>query len=232
MKNRILVVEDDKDIREAVCLLLMKNGYETIEAKDGNTALIKINTTPDLVILDIMMPDISGITVCTKIREKSTVPILFLTARSGTMSKTEGLLAGGDDYLVKPFDNQELLARVTALLRRFKVYQGYNEIGDSERILVAGELRVCEQYNEVFKGSKNIKLPDIEYRMLKLFMKRRNKILSAQNIYESIWDEPYFYDSNNIVMVHIRKLRVKIEDDPQKPTYILTEWGRGYRFGK
>jgi two-component system OmpR family response regulator len=232
LKNRILVVEDNKDIREAICVLLNKEGYESIGAKDGKTALAQNGNTIDLVILDIMMPGISGIEVCRKIREISNIPILFLTAKSGTMDKTEGLLAGGDDYLVKPFDNQELLARIVALLRRYYLYQGNKEERDKESFLIAGELMVSEQYNEVFRDKQKIELPDIEYRMLKLFMKHRSKILSAQNIFESVWDEPYFYDSNNKVMVHIRKLRMKIEDDPQKPVYILTEWGRGYRFGK
>lgn len=153
----------------------------------------------------------------------------FLTAKSGTLDKTEGLLAGGDDYLTKPFSVQELLARVIALLRRYTIYQDKKDYG--ETFLIGGRLKVSEQFNDVWKGSQKIELSDLEYGLLKLLMTRRNKIFSAQNIYESIWKEPYFYSSNNTVVVHIRKLRLKIEDDPAKPAYILTEWGRGYRFG-
>lgn len=232
MKNRILIIEDNKDIRNALCIFLTREGYEPIEAPDGRTGLNSISMLPDLIILDVMLPDISGIEVCKEMRKVSNVPILFLTAKSGIDHITDGLLAGGDDYLVKPFDNHELSARITALLRRYKLYRGKKNSEEEMRVLIAERLRVNQDYNEAYKDDVRIDLTDIEYRMLKLFMKRRNMILSAQLLFESIWEQPYFYDSNNTVMVHIRKLRVKIEDNPKEPKYILTEWGRGYRFGK
>ncbi|MGY4715364.1 two-component response regulator YrkP [Bacillus amyloliquefaciens] len=229
MTHRILVVEDDHDIGDLLEESLMRAGYEVLRAKDGQRALQLVNDSLDLVILDIMMPGISGIETCQHIRETSNVPILFLTARSSTLDKTEGLLAGGDDYMTKPFSEEELHARVIAQLRRYTIYQEKKE--QEETFLIGGKLRVSEEFNEVWKEEQQIKLSDLEYRILKLLMSKRNKIFSAQNIYESVWGQPYFYCSNNTVMVHIRKLRSKIEDDPARPVYIKTEWGRGYRFG-
>ncbi|OLQ51747.1 DNA-binding response regulator [Bacillus licheniformis] len=229
MTHRILVVEDDEDIGDLLEESLTRAGYEVLRAKDGKRALQLVNDTLDLVILDIMMPGISGIETCQNIRKSSNVPILFLTARSSTLDKTEGLLAGGDDYMTKPFSEEELHARVIAQLRRYTIYQEKKE--QEETFLIGGKLRVSEEFNEVWKEEKQIKLSDLEYRILKLLMSKRNKIFSAQNIYESVWGQPYFYCSNNTVMVHIRKLRSKIEDDPARPVYIKTEWGRGYRFG-
>ncbi|MCP1427226.1 DNA-binding response OmpR family regulator [Paenibacillus xylanexedens] len=229
MTSRILVVEDDQEIRDLLRMSLVREGYEVTTAEDGEQGIELVNESLDLVILDIMMPGINGLEACIRIRERYNVPILFLTAKSGTLDKTEGLLAGGDDYLTKPFSVQELLARVIALLRRYTIYQDKKDYG--ETFLIGGRLKVSEQFNDVWKGSQKIELSDLEYGLLKLLMTRRNKIFSAQNIYESIWKEPYFYSSNNTVVVHIRKLRLKIEEDPAKPAYILTEWGRGYRFG-
>ncbi|MEC2058572.1 two-component response regulator YrkP [Bacillus stercoris] len=229
MTHRILVVEDDQDICDLLEESLTRAGYEVLRAKDGKGALQLVDDSLDLVILDIMMPGISGIETCQHIRKTSNVPILFLTARSSTFDKTEGLLAGGDDYMTKPFSEEELHARVIAQLRRYTIYQEKKK--QKETFLIGGKLRVSEEFNEVWKEEQQIKLSDLEYRILKLLMSKRNKIFSAQNIYESVWGQPYFYCSNNTVMVHIRKLRSKIEDDPARPVYIKTEWGRGYRFG-
>ncbi|MBQ4841021.1 response regulator transcription factor [Bacillus safensis] len=230
MTHRILVVEDDQDIGDLLQESLTRAGYEVLRAMNGEQALKLVEDSLDLVILDVMMPGLSGIETCQHIRASSNVPILFLTAKSSTFDKTEGLLAGGDDYMTKPFSEDELHARVIAQLRRYTIYQEKREQEDT--FLVGGKLRVSEEFNEVWKESQQIKLSDLEYRMLKLLMSRRNKIFSAQNIYESVWGQPYFYCSNNTVMVHIRKLRAKIEDDPSSPVYIKTEWGRGYRFGR
>ncbi|GGN94941.1 response regulator transcription factor [Saccharibacillus kuerlensis] len=230
MKNRILLVEDDREIRDLLKLSLSNQGYEVMTAEDGRQALEIVDASFDLIVLDVSMPGLSGIGTCIRIRERFNMPILFLTAKSDTLDKAEGLLAGGDDYMTKPFSEHELHVRVIALLRRYKIYQDKKE--DNETFLVAGILKVSELFNEVWKGSQKIELSELEYGILKLLMTRRNKIFPAQNIYESVWKQPYFYDSNNTVMVHIRKLRKKIEDDAANPTYILTEWGRGYRFGK
>lgn len=228
----ILIIEDDKDIREVLDVLLSHEGYNVLQAEEGLSALEMIDDNIDLIILDIMMPGMSGIDVCREIRKSYNAPILFLTAKSSDADKAEGLLAGGDDYLTKPFSETELIARVTALMRRYQVYRGKASADSSETYLTADGLKLSEQFNAVWKNGVQIDLTDIEYRMLRMFMKHRNRIFSIQSIYETIWDEPYFYSSNNTVMVHIRKLRKKIEDDPQNPVYIITEWGRGYRFNR
>lgn len=228
----ILIIEDDKDIREVLDVLLSHEGYNVLQAEEGLSALEMIDDNIDLIILDIMMPGMSGIDVCREIRKSYNAPILFLTAKSSDADKAEGLLAGGDDYLTKPFSETELIARVTALMRRYQVYRGKSSMDSNETYLTADGLKLSEQFNAVWKNGVQIDLTDIEYRMLRMFMKHRNRIFSIQSIYETIWDEPYFYSSNNTVMVHIRKLRKKIEDDPQNPVYIITEWGRGYRFNR
>ena len=230
VKDTILVVEDDDDILEVIAILLKREGYRVLTAVSGGEALAQMEKEPNLVILDIMLPDISGIEVCKEIRTASTVPILFLTAKGGLRDKTEGLGAGADDYLVKPFFQEELLARVTALLRRYEQYRGIDEQKEEEAFLEEGVFRVSREFNEVYKDGRRIEMTDIEYRILRLLMEYKNKIFSIRNIYESVWEKPYFYDANNTVMVHIRRLRMAIEDDPRHPVYIQTEWGRGYRF--
>ena len=196
-EQTILIVEDDPDIRDGVRILLAGEGYHILEAENGLRALELFDPEVDLVILDIMMPGMSGLRVCEELRKTSAVPILFLTAKSQESDKLLGLTAGGDDYLAKPFSFAELSARVKALLRRYCVYQG---------------------------------LTETEYKILRLLMQNPQRIFSIQVIYETVWNEPYYYVSNGTVMVHIRNLRMKVEDDPQKPTRICTVWGKGYRF--
>ena len=226
----ILLIEDDADIREGVRVLLTSEGYSVMEADCGKKGLQLLNETIDLVILDIMMPGMSGLRTCEEIRKKSNVPILFLTAKAKESDKLIGFMAGGDDYLTKPFSYAELLGRVKALLRR---YQGKNAVEGKkvEEYLEMEEIRINQQYNEVQVRGEKIELSNIEYHILLLLMQNPKKIFSAQNLYESVWDEPYFYNCNSTVMVHIRKLRVKIEKSPQEPRYISTVWGKGYRFG-
>ena len=230
VKDTILLVEDDADILEVIDILLSREGFHVLKAENGGEAMEQMKQDPRLVILDIMLPDISGIDLCKTIRRDSTVPILFLTAKGSLHDKTEGFNAGADDYLVKPFFQEELLARVTALLRRYELYKGIGDSSEKEKTLKVGVFEVNKEFNEVYKDGRPIEMTDIEYRILKLLMQYHNKIFSIRNIYESVWEKPYFYDSNNTVMVHIRRLRMAIEDDPQHPVYIRTEWGRGYRF--
>lgn len=190
MTHRILVVEDDQDIGDLLQESLTRTGYEVLRAMNGKQALHVVDDSLDLVILDVMMPGISGIETCQQIRASSNVPILFLTARSSTLDKTEGLLAGGDDYMTKPFSEEELHARVMAQLRRYTIYQEKKE--QEETYLVGGSLKLSEEFNEVWKSGQQIKLSDLEYRILKLLMNKRNKIFSAQNIYESVWGSLIF----------------------------------------
>lgn len=228
----ILIVDDDNDIREGIRILLAGESYAILEAESGQRALELLNASVDLVILDVMMPGLSGLRVCEEIRKTSPVPILFLTAKAQESDKLVGLTAGGDDYLAKPFSYAELIARVKALLRRYCVYRGKAQGAAFSRdnTLSSHGVRLSLESNQVWVGGKEVDLTDIEYRTLRLLMETPQKVFSIQNIYESIWNEPYYYISNGTVMVHIRKLRVKIEEDPQNPRRVRTVWGKGYRF--
>lgn len=229
----ILLVEDDPDIRDGVRILLAGEGYHILEAENGVKALEVFGPEVDLVILDVMMPGMSGLRVCEKLRKSSTVPILFLTAKSQESDKLLGLTAGGDDYLPKPFSFAELSARVKALLRRYCVYQGKAQAGVrvEEQMLCAGGVRLALDYNRVWVDGQEVNLTDTEYKILRLLMQNPRQIFPVQALYEKVWNEPYFYVSNGTVMVHIRNLRVKIEKDPQNPKRVCTVWGKGYHFG-
>lgn len=229
----ILMIEDDEDIREGVRVLLESEGYSVTEAESGNQGLRMLNDETDLVILDIMMPGISGIRTCKEIRKESNVPILFLTAKAQESDKLLGLMAGGDDYLPKPFSYAELLGRVKALLRRYQVYQGKNTTHNSQNGLWLERkgIRVSTTDNNVQIDGAEVVLSEIEYQILRLLIQYPDKIFTTENLYESVWNEPFFYTSNNTVMVHIRNLRRKIEKNPQQPQRICTVWGKGYRIG-
>ncbi|WP_088186838.1 response regulator transcription factor [Desulfosporosinus sp. FKA] len=227
MKN-ILIADDNDEIREVVRVLLESEGYHVIEAVDGQDAVCKIDESIDLIILDIMMPIKSGFKACVEIREKTSAPILFLTAKTQDSDKCMAFSAGSDDYLSKPFSYTELVSRVKALLRRYYVYKGKDRVDIPDLIDING-LTINISINEVIMDEEAVTLTNIEYRILLLMAQHRKKIFSAQNIYESVWQEPYFYTCNNTVMVHIRNLRSKLEKDPQNPKYIKTVWGKGYR---
>jgi len=226
--KKILYADDDPEIREALRLLLDCEGYETVEAADGEEVLRLLDDTVDLVILDVMMPGMNGYSACAEIRKRSAVPVLFLTAKSRDSDMTMGFSAGGDDYLVKPFSYNELINRVKAMLRRYYVY-GAKTSEQSSLVRCCGNIEIDPSQSLVLQDGKEIQLTDIEYRILYLLASHPRKIFSAQNIYESVWEEPYFYTSNNLVMVHIRNIRRKLGDDPQNCHTIRTVWGKGYR---
>jgi len=227
--KNILVADDNDEIREIVRVLLESEQYNVTEAIDGEDAVNKVDETIDLIILDIMMPKKSGFKACVEIRDKTSAPILFLTAKTQDSDKYLAFSAGSDDYLSKPFSYTELVSRVKALLRRYYVYKGKDTATDSLDMIKINELTVNMNINEVWMGNKELTLTEIEYKILSLMASNRNKIFSAQNLYESVWGEPYFYSCNNTVMVHIRNLRMKLEKDPQNPNLIKTVWGKGYR---
>ncbi len=227
--KKILFADDDPEIREVLRLLLTGEGYEVAEAADGEEVLAKLDDTVDLVILDVMMPGMSGYAVCSAIRERSAVPVLFLTAKSQDSDKTMGFSAGGDDYLVKPFSYTELVSRVKAMLRRYCVYGSKNGEKEDHVIRCCEDVEIDTAQRTVRRGGQEIALTDTEYRILHLLASNRKKVFSVQNIYESIWNEPYFYTSNNTVMVYIRNIRRKLGDDPQNCRTIRTVWGKGYR---
>lgn len=233
MMTRILLIEDDADIREGVRLLLSAEGYEIIEADCGAKGLERLDESIDLVILDVMMPGISGIKTCEEIRKVSYVPVLFLTAKSSETDKVMGLMAGGDDYIIKPFSYAELLGRVKALLRRYHVYSSKKTVEEAvaeQTIIQVGDIKINELMKGVWKNNRPIRVTEIEYKILLLLMKHPGKVFSAQQVYESVWKEPYLYASNSTIMVHIRNLRIKIENVPESPEHIKTVWGKGYRF--
>lgn len=227
MKN-ILIADDNEEIREVVRVLLESEGYNVIEAVDGEDAVNKVDENIDLIILDIMMPVKSGFKACVEIREITSAPILLLTAKTQDSDKCMGFSSGCDDYLSKPFSYTELVSRVKALLRRYYVYKGKEKVNPSDSIIING-LTISKNSNEVSIDGEEITLTEIEYKILMLMAEQRKKIFTAQNLYESVWNEPYFYSCNNTIMVHIRNLRRKMEKDPQNPKYIKTVWGKGYR---
>ena len=230
--NVIMIVEDDEAIREGIRILLGGEGYTVLEAASGEDALRNMNDAVDLVILDIMLPGISGLKVCEELRKTSNVPVLFLTAKSQESDKTIGLTAGGDDYLAKPFSYAELIARVKAQLRRYVVYRGkkQNLSMSTDQTLTSGTLKIALDRNEVWKDGEPLDLTEIEYKILALMIQHPQRIFSANVIYETVWNEMYTYSANSTIMVHIRKLRTKIEDDPKNPVYIKNVWGKGYRY--
>lgn len=232
-KHKILVVDDNEEIRNILHILLESEGYSIIEAPDGESALSLVNDDIDLIILDIMMPGLSGIEVCKRIRESHQMPILFLTAKGTDSDKSLGLLVGADDYLAKPFSHSELTARVKSMLRRYFVYKGKDTV-HHDNFITYDIFKVAKDRNEVFMNDTDgnaipIDLSELEYQIFKLLIESPGRIFPAQLIYESIWNEPYFYSSNATVMVHIRNLRTKIEDDPSNPRHLLTVWGKGYK---
>lgn len=228
MKEKIMIVDDHEDIREVVHVLLTNEGYQIIEAKDGKEALELLDDEIDLIILDVMMPEMNGYQVCLLMREKTNAPILFLTAKGQESDKTLGFSSGGDDYLTKPFSYNELNARVKALLRRYHVYQGKEkEISSIRKTSIIENLEVNQEHKEVKLNGKKLSLTDLEYEILDYLLLNRKQVISASQLFEAIWHENYYYGANNTIMVHIRNLRKKIEDDPQNPRIIKTVWERG-----
>ena len=228
--NKILIVDDNPEIREVLNVLLSSEGYDVIEAKDGQEAIDMVSDDIDLYILDIMMPIINGYQACVEIRKKSNAPILFLTAKGQESDKTLGFSSGGDDYLSKAFSYNELTTRVKALLRRYYVYQGKMEKEENnDDNIVYNNITINPNSEAVYLNGEQIELTYLEYQILYLLLSNRKRIFSTQTLYESIWNEPYYYSANNTIMVHIRNLRKKIESDPQNPKIIKTIWGKGYR---
>lgn len=231
---KILIIEDEAEIREGIRVLLSGEDYLFVEAEDGEKGLSLLTEEIDLIILDIMMPGIDGVEVCRRVRQSSAVPILFLSARVQETDKLIGLMTGADDFLTKPFSYMELNARMKALLRRYHVYRGredQNPVSGNEYIEI-DSIKISTVHNEVLLEEEEINLTETEYQILLMLMKRPNRAHSTKYIYEQIWAEQYFYGANNTVMVHIKNLRRKIETDPKNPCHIITVWGKGYEFRK
>lgn len=228
-QNRILIVDDDPNIREVLSVLLGSEGYSVDQAEDGEEALKKVDEDKniDLVILDIMMPGMSGVEVCAYIRTKSPVPVLFLTAKSQDQDKVEAYTEGGDDYLVKPFSQTELLMKVKSLLRRYKEYQG-KSVPKAART-IGGNISIDTKTRSALKGDKKIALTDKEFDILQFFMEHKGEIVENKDLYEGVWDEKYLPSAGNTIMVHVLNLRKKLEEDVNNPKIIKTVWGKGYK---
>lgn len=230
--NHVLVVEDDKEIREGVEIYLKSQGYEVFQAADGVEGLEVIEKEDiHLAIVDIMMPRMDGISIVVKLREKYDFPVIFLSAKSEEVDKIMGLNMGADDYVTKPFTPMELLARVNSQLRRYRRFM--EKLGDKEensRIHTIGGLEINEDNVEVTVDGEPVKMTPIEYKILLLLMKNPGRVFSAEEIYERVWNERAI--NTDTIMVHVRNIREKIEVNPREPKYLKVVWGVGYKIEK
>ena len=227
MQKHILLVEDDEAISEMVEKYLVNEGFLITSASNGEEAVQKcLGTSFDLLILDIMMPKLDGLEVLKVIREKSALPILIMSAKDSDVDKAVGLGLGADDYIAKPFSLLELLARVKAIIRRATTYSIQEE--KKQDVLIIGDLTIDIMNFSVIKKQQTLKLTSKEFSILKLFATNHNRVFTKQQIYNLIWNDEYYGDEN-IINVHMRRLREKIEDDPSNPQYIKTLWGIGYK---
>ncbi|MDF9556430.1 response regulator transcription factor [Bacillus tropicus] len=226
MSHHILLVEDDISIQEMVEKYLIKEGFQVTIASDGEEGVnTYLKGSFDLIILDIMMPKLDGLEVVRIIREKSAVPILMMSAKDTDVDKAVGLGLGADDYICKPFSMIELAARVKAGIRRSTKYSATEETG---KMIQIGDLTIDPINFTVEKNRKPLKLTLKEFEILKLFVKNQNRVFTKAQIYTLIWNEEYYGD-DNVINVHMRRLREKIESDPSNPEYIKTLWGIGYK---
>ena len=223
----ILVVDDEKEITDAIEIYLSNQNYNVFKAYDGEEALrIFEKEEIHLVIIDIMMPKLDGTSTTIRIREKSTVPIIFLSAKSEDMDIILGLNVGADDYITKPFNPLELLARVNSNLRRYTNYSKTTSVKD--HIKKIGGIELNSESKEIFVDGEPVKFTPLEYKILYLLMSYPNKVFSIEEIYEKVWEEPAY--NADTVTVHIRRIREKIEINPKKPEYLKVVWGIGYKF--
>ena len=231
MQN-ILVCDDDKQIVEAIDIYLTGEGYHVIKAYDGYEALKILDSTPvDLMILDVMMPGLDGIRTTLKVRETSSIPIIILSAKSEDNDKILGLNIGADDYITKPFNPLELVARVKSHIRRYTQLGNMNQQQAGEQIYKCGGLTINDDNKEVQVDGETIRLTPIEYNILLLLVKNAGKVFSIDEIYEQIWNEEAI-GADNTVAVHIRHIREKIEINPREPRYLKVVWGVGYKIEK
>ena len=233
----ILVVDDDKEIVKAIEIYLGKENYKIIKAYDGEQALEEIKKNEiQLVILDIMMPNKDGIETLEEIRKDKNIPVIMLSAKSEDVDKINGLNVGADDYVTKPFNPVELIARVNALIRRYTKFGGENNENNSdtvssqkeENIIRNGELIINDDLKQVIVDGKEVKLTPTEYNILKFLTKNKGKVFSIEEIYTNVWDGEC-YAAENVIAVHIRHIREKIEINPKEPKYLKVIWGVGYK---
>lgn len=229
-KETILVIDDEKEIKDLISIYLKNEGYNVIQASNGEEGLdILKDNQVHLIVLDIMMPKINGMEMCIKVREIAEMPIIMLSAKTQDMDKIKGLTTGADDYMTKPFNPLELVARIKSQLRRYIRMSGGMVQNEDE--IEIGEMLINVSTHELTVGGQEIKLTPREFSILELLSRNRGIVFSAEKIYEKVWKEQSF-QSDNTVMVHIRKIREKIEKNPRKPVFIKTVWGVGYKIEK
>jgi two-component system response regulator RegX3 len=225
--TRVLIVEDEQSLREPLVYLLNKEGFETVEAEDGTSALELFEKgNIDIVLLDLMLPGVSGNEVCRTIRQSSQVPIIMLTAKDSEIDKVVGLEIGADDYVTKPYSTRELLARMKAVLRRNTEAP---EQSDKSGILEVGSVRMDVDRHIVQVHGEKISMPLKEFELLELLLENANRVLTRGQIIDRVWGSNYFGDTKTLD-VHIKRIRSKIEDDPARPVHLLTVRGLGYKF--
>ena len=228
----ILVVDDNQEIVYSISALLKYEGYQVVKAYDGMEALnaLKINNI-DLILLDVMMPRLNGLSALMKLRENYRIPVIILSAKTEESDKVSGLVLGADDYVEKPYNPAELIARIKAHLRRYRAWGGAAPEADSDTV-VNGGLVLDKKRRIILVDGKEVRLTATEYKILEFLMGHLGQVFSAEQIYENVWKESANYTVENTVMVHIRHIREKIEIDTKKPRYVKVVWGIGYKMEK
>ncbi len=229
MPDKILIVDDEVEIADLIETYLKNEDYAVYKFYSAKDALACIDETElDLAILDIMLPDIDGFTICRKIREKHTYPIIMLTAKDAETDKITGLTLGADDYITKPFQPLEMVARVKSQLRRYKKYN-HPQTEKTDHILYCSDLIVDTKKHECLQNNKPVSLTPTEFSILQILLENKSNVLSGEELFRRIWKDEYYTKSNNTITVHIRRLREKLNDTLENPKYIKTIWGVGYK---
>lgn len=230
MKNRILVVDDEKEIADLVEIYLVSEKFDVIKCYDGDTALDAIEHEKiDLAILDIMLPGISGLELCRRIRKKENYPVIMLTAKDSEVDKVTGLTIGADDYVTKPFRPLEVVARVKAQLRRYKKYSPATSVEKIQPELSYNKLRLNTQTHECLLDGENVSLTPTEFSILNVLLKNAGTVVSIEDLFHAVWKDEYYSKNSSTITVHIRHLREKLKDTSDTPKYIKTIWGVGYK---
>lgn len=223
--EKILIIEDDVDITKILRIYLEAESFEVLEAENGVKAMKQMDNQLDLIILDLMLPDIDGLTICKNIRKEHHYPIIMITAKNADQDKIIGLKYGADDYITKPFNPLEVVARVKAQLRRYKEY---SDDVKNEDIIYHKGLTIDRKSKNASINARELKLTPTEFKILEVLLLRKGEVLSGEELFHLIWEDDYYSKSTNTITVHIRNLREKMGDSFEKPEYIKTVWGVGY----
>ena len=230
MGEKVLIVDDEQEIADLVAVYLESEGYEVYKFYTAKEALACIKTTElDLAILDVMLPQVNGFTICQKIRKKYNYPVIMLTAKDEEIDKITGLTLGADDYITKPFRPLEMVARVKAQLRRYKRYNPATTAKEEEHILYHAGLTINIQSHECTLNEKKLDLTPTEFEILRILCQQKGKVVSSEALFHEIWKDEYYSKNNNTITVHIRHLREKMNESADAPRYIKTIWGVGYK---